>query len=428
MWAGPWKYKEGLTIGAGLVITGALLQASVGRVEWGVISSPVNYLLLAVYLVSLVAAHILRKRVLLFSWLGTTFSAATSLGWSALLTVLLGLIRQIPSQNGYSGFPGLDQMLSNWSFVLVYTWMVTSLGLVILRVCIPLKLRRIPFLLNHLGLFIALLCAVLGNADLQRLKMYTKVGAPEWRAFDEMGNMVELPIAVELKQFSIEEYPPKLIVANNESGNALPEGRPENLVVEPQLVETINGWRVEVLKYLPESAPVFADMTCMGMSYSTACEGASNSGVRYNEFHSTGACSSALVRATGLGDNADTSIEGWVSCGSYAFPMKTLKLSEKESLVMPERDPKRYLSAVEIYTESGKHVSDTIQVNKPFRIDGYKVYQLDYDKMLGRWSEQSVFEIVSDPWMPAVYVGIWMLVAGACCMFVQFGRKKEERI
>ena len=56
-------------------------------------------------------------------------------------------------------------------FVLLYIWLVTVLGLTILRVCIPLKLRKIPFLLNHVGLFVALLTATLGNADMQRLRM-----------------------------------------------------------------------------------------------------------------------------------------------------------------------------------------------------------------------------------------------------------------
>ena len=35
--------------------------------------------------------------------------------------------------------------------------------------------RDIPFLLNHLGLFLAMTTATLGNADMQRLRMITVV-------------------------------------------------------------------------------------------------------------------------------------------------------------------------------------------------------------------------------------------------------------
>ena len=78
----------------------------------------------------------------------------------------------------------------------------------ILRAAIPFNVRKIPFLLNHAGLFVALLTATLGNADMQRLKMITQLGKTEWRAIDEGGKLTELPLAVELKEFTIHEYPP----------------------------------------------------------------------------------------------------------------------------------------------------------------------------------------------------------------------------
>ena len=60
--------------------------------------------------------------------------------------------------------------------------------------------------------------------------------------------------------------------------------------------------------------------------------------------------------------------EGWVSCGSFMFPYKALRLSEQTSLVMPEREPQRFVSAVTVYTQSGEVVEDTIEVNRPLKI------------------------------------------------------------
>lgn len=62
--------------------------------------------------------------------------------------------------------------------------------------------------------------------------MTTKTGQAEWRALDENQKMRELPLAIELQDFTIDEYPPKLMLINNETGEALPSKKPENLLIE----------------------------------------------------------------------------------------------------------------------------------------------------------------------------------------------------
>ena len=49
MWSKPWSYKEGLVIGAGLLVIGALLQMSVGTINWSLFACPVNVIVLVVY-------------------------------------------------------------------------------------------------------------------------------------------------------------------------------------------------------------------------------------------------------------------------------------------------------------------------------------------------------------------------------------------
>ena len=39
-----------------------------------------------------------------------------------------------------------------------------------------------------------------------------------------------------------------------------------------------------------------------------------------------------------------------------------------------------------------------------------------------------VLKIVKDPWLPLVYTGIWMMIAGAVCMFTIAGKRKEENV
>jgi cytochrome c biogenesis protein ResB len=54
----------------------------------------------------------------------------------------------------------------------------------------------------------------------------------------------------------------------------------------------------------------------------------------------------------------------------------------------------------------------TVGVNQPVHVKGYDVYQFSYDDQAGAASQYSVIEIVRDPGLPVVYLGIFMLLAG----------------
>ena len=82
-----------------------------------------------------------------------------------------GLIRQVKSDVplfGAESWLGFSQMLSACSFVLLFLWMITLLGLTTIRRIHHFRWCDFPFVLNHLGLFLALTGAILGNADMER--------------------------------------------------------------------------------------------------------------------------------------------------------------------------------------------------------------------------------------------------------------------
>lgn len=417
MWNKPWKLREGIMIGAGLLVTGILLQATVGKIEWDWIAFPVNVIVLAAFLILLGVINALRKKVYVFGWLSHYTAAVSSLLWVVVATVLMGLVKQVPSHHAIDAVEGLfTQMLSSWPFVLLYIWMSLSLGMTILRSTFPFHWKKIPFLLNHVGLFIALVAATLGNADMQRLRMTTSLGNTEWRAQDEENqNLVELPLAIELNDFTIDEYPPKLMLIDNATGKVLPEDAPAHVLLEEGVSHgDLLDWELNITQSIPEAALVATEDT-----------------LRFTEFRSMGATYAIYLKAKNR--KTHETKEGWVSCGSFMFPYKALKLNDRISMVMPEREPQRFASDVTLYTESGKQESGTIEVNKPYEIDGWKIYQLSYDETKGRWSNISVFELVRDPWLPYVYIGIGMMILGAVCLFTtaQQGRRKsgqaEER-
>ena len=292
MWNKPWTFKEGFLIGGGLIFAGLALELSVGPVVWDAFAWPANGIVLAGFLALIALIFILRKKLYAFQFVSTYQAAIPALVYAVVLTIIMGLTRQLKDGTW------LNKMLSFWPFVLIYVYMAVILGVIILRRLMHLSSwkRDVSFLLNHLGLFIALITATLGNADMQRVKMITAVGEPEWRAMTQQGTVKEMPIAIELKKFIMETY-----------------------------------------------------------------------------------------------DNGS---------------------------------PKRFASEIQILTKTGKNIETTVDVNKPCEVDGWKIYQYGYDTQMGAESQISILELVSDPWLPLVYAGIYMMLAGAVCMFVIGGRRR----
>lgn len=251
-WEKPWGLKEGFAIGLGIIITGLVLEASIGPVLWNILVWPSNIVLLGCFVLLIFIGHLLRFKVHLFSYLSTFKAAVPALIYALVLTVIMGVTRQ--KVNGR----WLNDMLSFWPFVLIYVYIVFILGLLVFKRLSLLGKHSaktvlktdIPFLLNHLGLFLALVCASAGNGDKQDLKMTTQVGEVEWRCVDDYGKVVELPIAVELKKFIMEEYPagasgrrmPKRFASNiqiyTKSGKNIPATVDVNKPVE------IEGWKI----------------------------------------------------------------------------------------------------------------------------------------------------------------------------------------
>ena len=278
--------KVGFLLGGGLICAGLLLQVILGPVNWDWLAWPVNLAVLFLLLAAVGAVYALRGKVYAFEWMMHAGAAVPCLVYAASLTMLMGLLPQVRE----GGMPWLSQMLSFWPFVLIWTWMMFVSALAALNHLLRLKWKEIPFILNHLGVVVAIVAATLGNADIQSLELTAFTGKPEWRALDEMGRVHEPGMAIELHEFTMEVYPNQM--------------------------------------------------------------------------------------------------------------------------------PKRFASDISVYTEDGKTVRGTVEVNKPLKVNGWKIYQYSYDVKKGPESEYSVFQLVKDPWIAWVYLGIFMMLAGALCLML----------
>jgi len=162
---------------------------------------------------------------------------------------------KIPADKPAADLLGLSKMLNFWPFILVYFWMTMLVGEITIKQTARFSWRRLPVITSHLGLFIALTCATLGSADMQRLKMYCEKGQPEWRGLDAYNNVHELPIAIQLNRFTIDEYPPKLMVLDK-MGRPIPYKKPEVLLIDDHFKQgSIAGWHIQVDKKIEDAVP-----------------------------------------------------------------------------------------------------------------------------------------------------------------------------
>ena len=175
-----------------------------------------------------------------------------------------------------AGLFGWYQMTTSWTFIFVGYFNLIILGFTILnRTRRKFTWHEIGFYLNHVGLFLAFMGGMLGSADISRMRMSVDEGNVEWRATDQLQNIVELPIAIQLDTFMIEEYPPKLMIVDIETGKVLPEKRPATYVYDENNTSTkLLGYSVDVLSYLPDAAIMRDSLNSFAVPYNS--EGATH--------------------------------------------------------------------------------------------------------------------------------------------------------
>ena len=154
MWNKPWKYREGFAISIGLLITGALLQVSIGAMEWLVFMWPANIIALTALVIVSGLFYALRSKVYLFRFMTQVEAAVPALATASVLTVIMGLSRQVADGHPAMDPVGLSRMLSFWPFVLIYLWSVVIVAEVGIHQLMHFQKRFIPSLVSHIGLFV----------------------------------------------------------------------------------------------------------------------------------------------------------------------------------------------------------------------------------------------------------------------------------
>ncbi|MGL4908274.1 MAG: cytochrome c biogenesis protein ResB [Bacteroidales bacterium] len=402
IWQQPWGYTHSAISVSAIVVVGLLLQLIIGDFNFFLLARPANYIALAIItaiIVLLSSLSAIRKTANILSGIPMSLSLIVSF---TLLTIIMGITPQSNHQSHTR--LALDAMTKNWAFILIYILLLLSLGTLIARRIKQFRWKDYSFYLNHIGLWIFLVASGLGYADMERYVMHVQEGETEWRVFDDEDNMKELPIAITLNDFDMDYYAPKLAIIDKETGDILPHNKPQFLQIDTlSPIGKLNEWTVEIHQYIHQAVR--------------------SSDSTYRAVPMPGATPAVKVTAT----KGNTKYTSWICGGNQAQLFMTMPLDEQSSMVMTVADPRVFTSNIAVYTQNEKQAQAVIEVNKPLSIDNWTIYQYGYDNEAGRLSSYSSFELVYDPWITPVYLGIIMMMMGSITM-LWFGKAKKEKL
>lgn len=399
-----WSFREGIFFSVALVALGFIIEATVWGGQ-GVLrpSWPWNVIILLLFIVNIVIAGLVLKDKPFIRWLGGIPLGLCLIIAMAVLSFFGGVLPQGAGTGPlWAQNLGLNSVFSSWPFILTVFFFLVNLGLSLVWKTVPFRSANLQFILFHGGFWIALACGLIGSEDFRRVIIPLYEGKATPSAFDPITKTThDLPFTLYLHDFEMEEYEPRLMLYDVDDGvYELNKSRTSGEITEGAVVSwsslsvTVDEFLLTAVIDEGSGVPVSTD---------------SDRGIPY-----------AFLSGTHEGK----AFSGWVSTGSPFERPVELRVGNRVLSLWPG-SPKKYRSRVAIKSdENGDVMTEVLEVNKPVSVDGWMLYQLDYDEKLGRWSELSIVEGIRDPWLPVVYVGFFMILAGNTLFFWKGIRNK----
>ena len=398
--------KGSLLIGLFIFTIGIILQSIFGNFPYTKLKFPVNLFVFAEFFFITLALWILFRKKKFIQWLSSANAAIASIALFTLVVTIMAVFPQGKTELKIIQLLGFNSVIFTWYYALSVAFLLLILGLSTLRRIKPFKGRNIPFFINHFGLWLAMTTALLGFADKQQAMMPVHTNQLVWFAETSSKEIIELPFALKLQQFVVNYHPPKIALLNK-NGEAYQ-------IKGDQFAEVQKNKKMQIGAYHIIINDFFNDAFFLEDSIIN----------RPNSVGTTVAAQASVFK------NKQKVAAEWLSPGNYMFPGKYIHLHPDSILVLLDPEPSYYGSEVMLYTQSGiKDKAESISVNAPLSTEGWMVYQHSYDNRFGKDSPYSVFSVVRDPWLPYVYIGIFlMMIGGIWLIFAKVISKKSPKI
>ncbi|MDT9546070.1 MAG: cytochrome c biogenesis protein ResB [Chlorobium sp.] len=396
----PWEFREAALIAILLNAAGFAIQYSLGGTGITMPEWPMNAITLLLSACLILAVGLSYRHNPFIAWLGGIPLGLSLILTLAALSFIGGMVPQGTAGNPTALRLGLHSIFSSWPFALIVSLFLWNLGLSLSWKLVPFSLKNLQFILFHAGFWIALSCGIFGSSDLQRLVLPVQEGQASNQGYIMKSKQAqEIPFSVFLHDFSIEEYPPQLMLYDPKNDRLIMNSSQAIPEVRAGATAEWKGISVKVTDFIPsglpgkEGTPVPAD-PAIGIPF-------------------------AKVRISGAAGKGEL----WLSTGGPMLKPGAVDLDGLFLFMVPG-SPKSFRSAVTLRDENGLETIANLEVNKPVNFKGWKIYQMGYDEESGKFSTLSLLEVIRDPWLPAVYLGFFMML-GANALFFWNGIKKS---
>lgn len=398
IWDAPWKYSESFVIIFTMIVLGFALEFF-SEQKMASPQFPSNIYILSGFIGFIILLYFILKQTsntLLFNWLKSPFLAISSISGILFLVILMGSFTQdLPSSNHLVNSLGLNNIAFSYPFVISLLFFLSNLIFIIIHRLNKFSVRNFLFAINHVGIFILAIALMFSVGDIQ--KHTVRVDKDNY-----LHNLEgeALPFALRLQDFSIDFFTPKMAIVDNRTDEVINTNQ-VLISVDTDSILEFAGYQISVKQYIPKSV---------------------KQGDKYYFVNDVGFAPSALVEIIDKDKNIS---EEWISCGSFVYPSEFAEVDSNYTLVMLDPESKKFQSKIGVYYPDNTRESILLEVNRPITIGDWDIYQTDYDKEMGTWSDYSIIEMVRDPWLPVVYLGIFMLIIGA--FLLMFIGKNEEK-
>lgn len=396
-WEKPWSYKESAAIIAGLMIIGVMLDIlSAAIVKMPVY--PYNAILGLVFIALIPCVYFSFRKIYAVRWLSEVPPCLGAIVLFSFIALAMAVVPQV-SEDQPTMVLKLNKLQGSWLFTISSIYLLITLGFVVVRRISTFKVADIGFVASHLGMWIVVMAAGLSSSDLKRFQIAVEEGQTVNMSYDKDYSWHTLPFAIKLNDFRIDEFPAKLALvksATMEIENKVKNNLP---LIEKGKTFKLKNFSIEIVEYLPSAK---AD---------------SSKGFVVSE--DSLAVQAAFVKC--FNNKTGQTKETWINSSSPVQSASVFYLDSVYLLAMTLPEPKKFSSKIEILVHKDIKKNILLEVNKPFAVAGWKLYQTGYDKEKGKFSKLSIIEAVRDPWIPAVYLGIILSMAG---IIISFWTKK----
>ena len=206
LWSSELGYAHAAVAVAGAVLAGWAVEVVRGGAPLSPPAWPFNVVLLALFAAWLFLLARMPGRVV--PWLGSVPFALMAMLGVGVLGAVGGIVPQNPADApAWARGAGLDHVFQGAPFAVALLLLLTNLGLATMRKVRALGAKAWFFSLNHVGLWIALACAMFGAGDMIRARMVVAEGSAEALVVDAAGRHGYLPFGILLQRFLVDHYP-----------------------------------------------------------------------------------------------------------------------------------------------------------------------------------------------------------------------------